>query len=31
MMELIGILAAIYVPFVVLMAFVICIEKDKGE
>lgn len=30
-MELIGILAAIYLPFVVLMAFVICIEKDKGE
>lgn len=31
MMELIGILAAVYIPFAVLMAFVICIEKDKGE
>ena len=30
MMELIGILAAIYLPFVVIMAFVISIEKG-GE
>lgn len=31
MIEFIGLLAAIYLPFVVLMAFVICIEKDKSE
>ena len=31
MMELIGILAGIYLPFVVLMAFICSIEKDKGE
>lgn len=30
-MALIGLLVAIYAPFVVLMAFVSCIGKDKGE
>ena len=30
MMELIGILAGIYLPFVVLIAFVVFIERDKG-
>lgn len=30
-MELIGLLAAIYVPFVVLIAFVVFIERDEGE
>ena len=28
---IVGILAAIYVPFVVLTTFVICIGKDKSE
>ena len=31
MREFIGIWAAVYIPFVVLIAFVIFIEKDKGE
>lgn len=29
MFELIGLLAAIYIPFVVLMSFVICTEKES--
>ena len=29
-MELIGLFVAIYAPFVVLMSFLLCIEKD-GE
>ena len=31
MIELIGLVTAIYLPFVVLITFVLCIEKDKGE
>lgn len=30
-MLLIGILAAIYIPFVVLMCFVICMEKESED
>lgn len=29
-MELIGLLAATYIPLVVLIAFVVFIERDKG-